>query len=507
MLRFYNTLTRKKDVFKPIKGRTVGLYTCGPTVYSYAHLGNLRTYIFEDILKRVLITNGYRVTHLMNITDVGHLTSDADTGEDKIEKEAKKEKKTAWQIAKFYTQAFFTDTRKLNIIKPDIIAKATDYIAEDIQLIQELEKQGFTYRTSDGIYFDTSKLKDYGKLTSMTFEKLNKTLKAGSRIEISPEKRNITDFSLWKFSPSAGGKREMEWSSPWGIGFPGWHIECAVINLKFLGHAFTNHRFVPQKAQTIDIHCGGIDHIPVHHTNEIAQVEAVTKKPFINFWLHGEFLVLPKARMGKSEGNTILIKDLEKMGFSPLAFRYLVLNSHYRTPLEFSFEALENSQNSLNNLSDFVYDLLWCAKKQKTNSKNLIDVKKYHQDFETALNDDLNTPQSLAFLWKLSTEYYQLKKNNQSWNKINFKQIYKIVLEFDKILGLSLDKIKLIPLPQTVAVLIKQREKARQQKNFQQADELRQQIEKLGFRIEDTMWGPKIMKIYNNILYKYNITI
>jgi len=493
MLKLYNTLTRKKQIFKPLHNKKVGLYTCGPTVYSYAHLGNLKTYIFEDVLKRVLIYNGYHVNHVMNLTDVGHLTSDADTGEDKIEKEAKKEKKSAWEIADFYTQAFFKDIQKLNILKPDVIAKATDYIDEDISLIKELEKKGFTYRTSDGIYFDTSKLKDYGKLTGMNFEKLNKMLKAGSRVEFSPEKKHITDFSLWKFSPK-NVKRQMEWSSPWGIGFPGWHIECAVINLKFLAQAFKGNKFLPKKAQTIDIHCGGIDHISIHHTNEIAQVEATTHKKFVNFWLHGEFLKLPRARMGKSEGNAILISNLEKNDFSPLAYRYLVLNSHYRTPLEFSYEALGSSQNSLNNLYDFMYDCLWFSQKQKNARKRVINFQKYQTEFKGAINDDLNTPQALAILWNLSKEYYQTTKNPKLWGKINFRNVYKLILDFDKILGLGFDKIKITPLPQSIQQLIQKREQVRQDKNFTKADTLRQQIENLGFKIEDTVWGPKVKK-------------
>ena len=490
MLKLYNTLTKKKEIFRPLKDKKVGLYTCGPTVYSYAHLGNLKTYIFEDVLKRALLSNGYQVKHVMNITDVGHLTSNADTGEDKIEKEAKKEKKSAWQIADFYTKAFFLDIQKLNILQPDIIAKATDNINEDIQLIQELERQGFTYRTSDGIYFNTSKLKDYGKLTGMTFDKLNKSLKAGSRIEFSPEKKNITDFSLWKFSPnpSAGGaKRQMEWSSPWGIGFPGWHIECAVINLKFLGQAFKGKKFLPEKAITIDIHCGGIDHIPIHHTNEIAQVEAATNKKFVNFWLHGEFLKLPKARMGKSEGNAILLSDLEKTGYSPLAFRYLVLNSHYRTPLDFSLEALKSSQESLNNLYSFVYDCLWFSKKQKTRKDSTFKIAEYQKEFKKAINEDLNTPQALAVIWKLIKRYYDS-------TSVNSQTVYQLALEFDKIFGLGLDKIRLFSLPLKIKKLISQREKARQNKQWPQADQIRQKIEKAGFKVEDTILGPKVIK-------------
>ncbi|MFA5392301.1 MAG: cysteine--tRNA ligase [Candidatus Paceibacterota bacterium] len=485
MLKLYNTLTRKKEIFKPLYNKKLGLYTCGPTVYSYAHLGNLKTYIFEDILKRTLIYNGYQVNHVMNITDVGHLTSDADTGEDKIEKEAKKQKRSAWKIANFYTNAFFKDIQKLNILKPDIIAKATDYIDEDISLIKELEKKGFAYRTSDGIYFDTSKLKDYGKLTGMNFEKLNKNLKAGSRIEVSPEKKNITDFSLWKFSPH-NSKRQMEWLSPWGIGFPGWHIECAAINLKFLGNAFRGKNLLPKKATTIDIHCGGIDHITIHHTNEIAQVEAATGKKFVNFWLHGEFLKLPRARMGKSEGNAILLNDLGKNGYSYLAFRYLVLNSHYRTPLEFSLEALKSSQDSLNNLYNFVYDCLWFSKTQKTKKTQTLEITKYQTKFREAINEDLNTPQALAVLWNLIKKYYDSTQNSQA--------VYKLVLEFDKIFGLGLNKIKLLPLSQTIKKLLSLREKARQNKQWSQADQIRKKIEKAGFKVEDTILGPKVMK-------------
>ena len=376
---------------------------------------------------------------------------------------------------------------KINVLEPNVWCRATEHIVEQIAMIKILEKKGYTYKTSDGIYFDTSKLKDYGKLTGMNFEKLSQTLKAGSRIEFSPEKKNITDFSLWKFSPNppAGGvKRQMEWSSPWGIGFPGWHIECAVINLKFLGKAFQGKRFLPKKATTIDIHCGGIDHIPIHHTNEIAQVEAATGKKFVNYWLHGEFLKLPKARMGKSENNAILLSDLEKTSYSPLAFRYLVLNSHYRTPLEFSLEALKASQESLNNLYNFVYDCLWFSKKQKARKDQTFEIAKYQTEFKKAINDDLNTPQALAVLWQLNKKYYDS-------TNINPQAIYKLALEFDKILGLGLDKIKLIPLPLAIKKLLSLREKARQNKQWPQADQIRQKIEKAGFKVEDTFYGPK----------------
>ena len=488
MISFYNTLTKKKEVFKPLKGKKVGLYTCGPTVYSYAHIGNFRTYIFEDILKRVLLLQGYEIDHVMNITDVGHLTSDADTGEDKIEKAAQKQKKSAFEIAEFYTKAFFDDCQKLNIIAPNTIAQATNFIDEAISLIQVLEKKEFTYKTSDGIYFDTSKFKDYGKLTGMNFETLNKTLKAGARIELSPEKKNITDFSLWKLS-SPDKKRQMEWSSPWGTGFPGWHIECAVINLKYLGQAFENGKFLPEKAQTIDIHAGGSDLIPIHHTNEIAQVEAATGKKFVNFWLHGEFLVLKDSRMGKSEGNMILIDDLKKQGFSPIAFRYLAFNAHYHKPLEFSLEALKNAQESLNNIYNFVLDCLNEGKikatsKEEVNPKFSLPLQKIRENFLKAINDDLNTPQALAVFWKLIKNYYQ--------KKFDPKETYNLALLFDKIFGLGLKKIKLIIPPKEIQLLNGKREQLRKEKKWKEADEIRKEIEKQGFFLKDTKNGTLI---------------
>src|SRR3989344_952205 len=279
MLKFYNTLTRAKEEFKPQNPPAVGLYTCGPTVYNYAHIGNLRTYIFEDILKRALVANGFEVNHVMNITDVGHLTSDADVGEDKMEKGAKREGKTVWDIAEFYTKAFKEDMRRLNLVEPDIWCKATDHIAEQIELIQRLEKRGFTYLIDDGVYFDTTKDPHYGKLARLDIA----GLRAGARIEMVKDKRNPTDFALWKLSPD-NEQRQMEWESPWGKGFPGWHIECSAMAMKYLG-------------ETFDIHCGGIDLIPVHHTNEIAQAENATGKKFVHTWLHGEFLLeSPRSR-------------------------------------------------------------------------------------------------------------------------------------------------------------------------------------------------------------------
>ena len=337
-LKLYNTLTRKKEIFKPLKDKQVGIYTCGPTVYWHQHIGNLRSYIFPDILKRVLSLDGFKVKHVMNITDVGHLTGDADEGEDKIEKAAAKEGKKAEDIANYYWQIFREDFKKLNITEPDIWTKATERIKEQIELIKKLEEKGYTYKTGDGIYFDTDKFKDYAKLAKLQKE----GLRAGKRIEMR-DKKNKTDFALWKFSGEPG-KRQQEWQSPWGLGFPGWHIECSAMSMKYLGDSF-------------DIHTGGIDHIPVHHTNEIAQSEAATGKKFVNFWLHGAFLVFKGEKISKSKGGLYTIAELEEKGFSPLSFRYFALTAHYRASLNFSLENLEAAQNALENLKQIILEL------------------------------------------------------------------------------------------------------------------------------------------------------
>ncbi|MFH1968196.1 MAG: cysteine--tRNA ligase, partial [bacterium] len=328
-LELYNTLSLKKEIFKPIENKKVGLYTCGPTVYNFVHIGNLRTFIFEDILRRVLEYNDFEVKHVMNITDVGHLISDNDEGEDKIEKSAREQKKSAWQIAYFYTEEFKKDIAELNIEPAQIMPKATEHIQEQIDLIKKLEAKGVVYKIRDGIYFDTSKFKKYGKLGNHEPEQA----RFRARININTEKKHPADFALWKFSPRLGSgqaRRQMEWPSPWGIGFPGWHIECSAMAVKYLGQPF-------------DIHTGGIDHIPVHHQNEIAQSEMAYDKPLANYWLHGEFLVIDQKKMAKSEDNFITLNTLKEKNINPLAYRFLILNSHYRKPLNFSWEALESA--------------------------------------------------------------------------------------------------------------------------------------------------------------------
>ncbi|NCF75219.1 MAG: cysteine--tRNA ligase [Xanthomonadaceae bacterium] len=455
MLKIYNTLHRKKEIFKPIKKGKAGVYTCGPTVYNYAHLGNLRTYIFADILVRTLRYNKYKTKWVMNITDVGHLTSDADEGEDKLEKGALREKKSVWEIAQFYTDVFKKDIKLLNIASPDIWCKATDHIQEQIDLIKRLEKKGVIYKTSDGIYFNTSKIKDYGKLAGMDLE----NIQAGKRVCLR-EKKNPTDFALWKFSPK-NKKRQMEWNSPWGIGFPGWHLECSAMSMKYLGEHF-------------DIHTGGIDHIPVHHTNEIAQSETATGKKFVNYWMHGEFLVIDKkGKMAKSGENFIILKKIIKKRFNPLSYRYLCFLTHYRKQLQFSWEALISAQNALNNLYEKFFNL---GKKIGKVDKN------FQEKFITLINDDLNMPLVMALLQKVFNS--NIKDENKK----------ATVLEFDKILGLNFNKVERKTVPKIIIDLAEKRLKARKEKNWNLSDKLRDDIEKKGYIIEDIFQDKYIIK-------------
>ena len=453
-LKFYNTRTRKKEIFKAIKKSEVGIYSCGPTVYWYQHIGNLRTYIFSDILKRVLIYNKFKVEHVMNITDVGHLSSDADSGEDKMEKSAKKEGKTAKEISEFYFSIFENDLKKLNIIKPNIWCKATEHIKEQINLIKILEEKGYTYKTSDGIYFDTSKFKDYGKFANLNIE----GLKAGKRIDLG-EKKNKTDFALWKFS-KPDEKRQQEWNSPWGKGFPGWHIECSAMSSKYLGEQF-------------DIHTGGIDHVPIHHTNEIAQSEcAFEKKPWVNFWMHGEFLNFKDGKMSKSSGKILTISDLEKKGFEPLVYRYFCLTTHYRKQLIFSMENLVSAKNSYERLKNILSEI---KDDKKINEK-------YLQEFEKAINNDLDMPNALQVLWKLIRDK-------------NAKGKFQTIKKMDEVFGLNLLEKGKVKVPDEVKKLVEEREIYRGEKNWKKADSLREKIKKLGFEILDGKSGVGVKRI------------
>jgi cysteinyl-tRNA synthetase len=461
-LYLYNSLTRKKEEFKPIAPGKVGLYTCGPTVYNYAHIGNLRTYIFEDILKRVLVYNEYAVKHVMNITDVGHLTGDRDMGEDKMEAGAAREGKSAWDIADFYTRAFKKDINHLNILAPDIWVKATDTIPEQIALVKTLEEKGYTYRTADGIYFDTSKFKDYTKLSHQDLE----ALKEGARVERNPEKRNPTDFALWKFSPQ-GTKRQMEWDSPWGLGFPGWHLECSAMSMKFLGNQ-------------LDIHCGGTDHIDVHHTNEIAQSEAATGKPFFNFWMHGAFLIIQGGKkMAKSEGNFLTLENaFLKNDINPLVYRFASFLTHYRKPMEYSDEGIEAARNGLLHVQNQVRQILVAGLDPET-SVNIEFKNKFNQ----AINDDLNMPRAMAVIQEM------LK------SKISNAQKYSTILDFDRVLGLQLNQLdQAQALPGAVQKLVEARQQARQAKDFASSDQLRAEIEALGYQVQDTKDDMKVVK-------------
>ncbi len=470
-LKLYNTLTRKKDIFKPIHKNQAGMYSCGPTVYWYQHIGNLRTYIFSDILKRVLIFNKYKVKHVMNVTDVGHLTSDADTGEDKIERAAKREGKKAQDIANYYLKIFKQDFKKLNIIEPDIWCKATEHIKEQIELIKKLEKKGFTYKTGDGIYFDTSKFKDYDK-----FARLNvKELKAGRRSCLR-EKKNKTDFALWKFSEKPS-LRQQEWKSPWGLGWPGWHLECSAMSIKYLGENF-------------DIHTGGLEHIPVHHTNEIAQSEAAIGKKFVNYWLHAGWLLFKGEKVSKSKGGLYTISELEKQEFKPLDFRYLCLTTHYKKPLNFTIKNLKKAEESYSRLKNIIADI---RKDKKLN-------KKYLNEFKEAVNNDLDMSKALQVLWKLV-------RDKKAEGKL------KTIKKIDEVFGLDLlkkekiikdkinveGKVKLIVYKgfkptKELTKLINKREESRAKKDWKKADDLRNKIKGLGYKIDDTEKGTILRK-------------
>jgi cysteinyl-tRNA synthetase len=462
-LMLYNTLSRDKEVFTPIVPGEVGLYTCGPTVYNYAHIGNLRTYLFEDILKRVLTYNGYQVKHVMNITDVGHLTGDRDMGEDKMEKGAQREGRSAWEIADFFTKAFQEDIKRLNILEPTIWCKATDTIGEQIGLIRKLEKKGYTYATSDGIYFDTARFQDYAKLSRQNLD----ALQEGARVEKNPEKRNLTDFALWKFSPKET-QRQMEWNSPWGMGFPGWHVECSAMSMKFLG-------------DQLDIHCGGSDHIDVHHTNEIAQSEAATDKKFFNFWMHGAFLnITGGKKMAKSSGNFLtLTATFSDQDIDPLVYRFAAFQTHYRKPMEYGDDTVQAARNGYNHLKNQVRQLFDQA------GTPAGEVAKDHIDhFLAAVNDDLNMPRAMAAVQET------LKSDLAPEVKL------ATVLDFDRVLGLDLDRVaKAETLPPEVEAKLAQRGQARAAKNWALSDQLRDEIQALGYQVQDTPEGQKAVKL------------
>ena len=455
MLKLYNSLYKKISEFKPL-GDTVKMYSCGPTVYSYHHIGNMRAYIFMDIIRRVLKYNGYKIEGVLNITDVGHMTSDADEGEDKMQVASKRENKTPWEIAKYYEDFFFTQTKKLNIDIPEHVVRATETIDEIINFVKVLVEKGYGYETSKGIYFSIEKFTEYGALSGVSLEdKL-----AGARIEVDKEKKHPADFALWVKAPK---EHIMQWQSPWGMGYPGWHIECSAMGKKFLGDA-------------IDIHTGGIDHLTVHHENEIAQSNALEGKQVVKRWMHVDFLQVDGGKMSKSLGNIFTVDDLEKRGYNPLAFRYFCLNAHYSKKQNFTFDSLSSAQTSMERL----YELTFSHK----NQTGLNNLKEYEEQFLEAINYDLNIPLALSVLWNM------LKETNKS------NEVYKLALKFDTVLGLDLSKYqpKVHEIIDEVRLLAEKRWQAKKGKDFKTADEMRENISKLGYEILDGKENYQIVK-------------
>lgn len=475
-MQIYNTLTRQKEEFKSIVKNEVRIYSCGPTVYDYPHIGNLRAFLFADTLRRTFEYLGYKVLNVMNITDVGHLVSDQDDGEDKMDKAAKKENKDPYEIARFYETEFKKDLKALNIETPWKMPRATEHIEAQIKLIEKLFENGYAYILDDGIYYDVSKFKKYGELSGQKPEEKQ----AGARVEIKSQKRNPADFSLWKFATGENQNHIMVWDSPWkneaGIsrGFPGWHIECSAMSMQYLG-------------ETFDIHTGGIDHIPVHHENEIAQSEGATGKPFVRYWMHNDFLRVDGGKMSKSLGNFYKLQDLKEKGFSAMDYRYFCLTAHYRSKLNFTWEALESAKNGLHKLKHKIQEIL--VNTQKEPSQNLNSIEKYQAQFQKALSDDLNTAQALAIVWDCVKD-----KTLSNHAKIN------LIQSFDQVLALDLlvpAKTNLIEIPENVLALAEQRQTARQAKDWKKSDDLRDQIASAGYQIKDAPDGFEITTLSN----------
>ena len=456
-LKLYNTLSRKKEVFKSIDENRVRMYSCGTTVYYYAHIGNLRAYLFMDNLRSVLKYNGYKLTHAMNITDVGHLESDADEGEDKMAKAARRENKDPFEIAKFYTEKFMVDLDKLNIDKPEIICKATDHIKEMEAYVQKIIEHGYAYETKDTIYFDTSKLDKYGILSRININEQ----KAGARVEFDSEKKNVTDFALWIKAPE---NHIMKWDSFWGKCYPGWHIECSAMGRKYLGEHF-------------DIHTGGIDHIPIHHENEIAQSKGYSGQIPANWWMHCEFLLIDGGKMSKSLGNVYTIADLEEKGYTAMDYRMFNFTSHYRNKLNFTWDSLEAAKISLARLKEGY-------KKQAEGNEDVSDnvLEEYENKFHEAINDDLNMPLAMSVVWDVIK------------NPVKSKKFAKLLLKFDEVLGLQLDKEEILEIPDEIQKIIEERNDARKNKEWAKSDELRDLLKEKGYIVKDTANGTEVSK-------------
>ena len=469
-LTFYNTLTRKKEKFTTIEENKVKMYSCGPTVYFYAHIGNFRTYIFMDTLRRVLKYNGYELKHVMNITDVGHLVSDADEGEDKMEKAAKRENKNPYEIAEFYAKAFFEDMDKLNIDKPEIITKATDNIPQMIEYVKDIIKNGYAYETSKGIYFDISKLDKYPVLSN---RKLDDQI-AGARVDVDTEKKNPYDFAIWIKAPE---NHLMKWDSPWGLSYPGWHLECSTMGRRFLGEEF-------------DIHTGGVDHIPTHHENEIAQSKGATGKIPARTWMHCEYLLVDGGKMSKSLGNTYTISQLKEKGIYPLAYKLFCFTAHYRNQLNFTFEGAFGAQKALERLYD-------CYVKHENGTEKISQeqINEYKEKFRDAINDDMNMPLAMSIVWEVAR------------NEVKSKDFAELLKDFDKVLGLDIKNAKMYldefnnkkvdEIPEELQKLLDERNLARQNKDWAKSDELRDKISESGYIVKDTKEGSVLEKKAN----------
>jgi len=458
-------MSRRIEDFYTLEPDLVKLYTCGPTVYNYAHIGNLRTYVFEDVLRRSLEYVGYRVEQVMNITDVGHLTDDADEGEDKMVKSSREKGMTVWDIAQFYTDAFFEDVKELNILAPTETPKATEHVGDMIELIERLEKKGKTYTSGGNVYFSIDTFPEYGRLARLDTQEL----KSGARIDVDANKKNPRDFVLW-FTKSKFEHQAMLWDSPWGRGYPGWHIECSAMSMRYLGEQF-------------DIHCGGVDHIPVHHSNEIAQSESATGKKWVNFWVHGEFLIMDSGKMAKSAGNFITLRTLKEQGYHPLDYRYFCLGGHYRSQLQFSVDSLNAARSARRNLVERIKEL----QTQAGEGAELPPVEelgkeagKYLELFRAAVCEDLHVPKALGVLWNLMKD-----------EEVEAKQKLAVLLDMDRVLGLDLAESGSAGsrIDDESLALVKEREEARKAKNFARADEIRDELEKRGITIKDTPKG------------------
>ncbi|MBU3146595.1 cysteine--tRNA ligase [Clostridium sp. CF012] len=457
----YNTLTRNKEEFIPYKEGKVGMYTCGPTVYNYAHIGNLRTYIFEDVLKKSLEYANYKVKHVMNVTDVGHLQSDGDEGEDKMALGASREHKTVWEIAKFYEDAFFEDCTKLNIKRPTIVCRATDHIQDMIDLIRKLEEKGYTYVSNGNVYFEIDKFPDYTKLADISIDEL----KAGSRIEIDPNKKNPLDFVLW-FTNSKFSNQIMQWESPWGRGFPGWHLECSAMSIKYIG-------------EYLDIHCGGIDHVAIHHTNEVAQSEGALGHKWVKYWMHAEFLVVDSGKMSKSTGDFLTVSKLEEEGYTPLDYRYFCLLSKYRKQLVFSFESLTDAKKGLKKLKERISSVLISVDENDVVSDEKIEG--YKEKFSTCISDDLNIANAFTVLFDVLKD-----------DELSNKEKAILIEDFDKVLSLDLMMVeKGVPGidEELINNLIIERAEARASKNWARADEIRNEFIAMNIELLDTKEG------------------